>query len=140
MRKMRGMRGMRGMRKMRKRLLILNFEFCEKLPGGASAAGGFPSAGDWRWFPDRANFSRRILRKVARRSQRCRRVSLRRRLALVSRQSKLFKTNFELISPPAPPSSYSRHCTSTKYACRPQRSRVRVIFSISKLKGIEVVR
>jgi hypothetical protein len=44
MRKMRGMRGMRGMRKMRKRLLILNFEFCEKLPGGASAAGGFPDS------------------------------------------------------------------------------------------------
>ena len=95
MRKMRGMRGMRGMRKMRKRLLILNFEFCEKLPGGASAAGGETSAaggfpdrgnwlsrwgfptepppcggslrpwgvasGDWRWFPDKANFSRRIL-------------------------------------------------------------------------------
>jgi hypothetical protein len=44
MRKMRKMRGMRGMRKMRKRLLILNFEFCEKLPGGASAAGGETSA------------------------------------------------------------------------------------------------
>ncbi|BAZ20224.1 hypothetical protein NIES4073_11000 [Kalymmatonema gypsitolerans NIES-4073] len=23
----------------------------EKLQGGASAAGGFPGAGDWRWFP-----------------------------------------------------------------------------------------
>jgi hypothetical protein len=23
----------------------------EKLQGGASAAGGFSSAGDWRWFP-----------------------------------------------------------------------------------------
>ncbi len=122
MRKMRGMRGMRGMRKMRKRLLILNFEFCEKLPGGASAAGGFPSgATPVRRFPPPLGSGVR-------------------RLALVSRQSKLFKTNFELISPPAPPSSYSRHCTSTKYACRPQRSRVRVIFSISKLKGIEVVR
>jgi hypothetical protein len=39
-----------------------NFEFCEKLPGGASAL--------WR-------------------------VSLGRRLALVYRQSKLFKTNFD---------------------------------------------
>ena len=28
----------------------------EKLQGGASAAGGFPSTGNWRWFPTSANF------------------------------------------------------------------------------------
>ncbi|KAB8316915.1 hypothetical protein SD81_027705 [Tolypothrix campylonemoides VB511288] len=26
-----------------------------QLQGGASAPGGFPSAGDWRWFPSGAN-------------------------------------------------------------------------------------
>ncbi len=40
---------------------VFNFEFCGKLPGGASTAGGSPSVGIWRWFPDRANFPRRTL-------------------------------------------------------------------------------